>query len=291
MQDSIWKKEEARPLSDIIDNILKEDPDRLYLVRDFLPGFSFQEKAQPFFEEIKNRNLEKAWQVYTEIIFSDLAIRWCKKHNVKYTQPRRYLLWRGAKIYYLEEDVLRSISLPVLLPMGSLLEEEDRFLLELTLVGFRPAPRKLTSFLDPLVGHTWEEVMEAAKSRGEENVKKNLAARRGREESRQKWEDLRSQFGGLILGIDKKFFRSFPSGFAVRVMLKAATPVNVQRSFVEKNREDILLWIMEEIRKTPALMRKIGDLDFFTPTEVILLQNNEMEILFEGKNYVSGESS
>lgn len=133
--------------------------------------------------------------------------------------------------------------------------------------------------------------MEAAKSRGEENVKKNLAARRGREESRQKWEDLRSQFGGLILGIDKKFFRSFPSGFAVRVMLKAATPVNVQRSFVEKNREDILLWIMEEIRKTPALMRKIGDLDFFTPTEVILLQNNEMEILFEGKNYVSGESS
>jgi len=87
MQDSIWKKEEARPLSDIIDGILKENPDYLYWVQSFLPDYSFQGKTQPFFEEVKKRDLEKAWQVYTEIVFRDLAVKWCKKHNAKYTQP------------------------------------------------------------------------------------------------------------------------------------------------------------------------------------------------------------
>ena len=45
MQDSIWKKEEARPLSDIIDGILKENPDYLYWVQSFLPDYSFQGKV------------------------------------------------------------------------------------------------------------------------------------------------------------------------------------------------------------------------------------------------------
>ena len=89
----------------------------------------------------------------------------------------------------------------------------------------------------------------------------------------------RSQFGGMIIGLDKKFFRTFPTGFAVRMMVKATVPVNEQRAFVEKKREHILLWIIDEIMRTPVLLKKIGDLEYFKPTEVILLQNNEMEVL------------
>ena len=69
------------------------------------------------------------------------------------------------------------------------------------------------------------------------------------------------------------------TGFAVRMMVKATVPVNEQRAFVEKKREDILLWIIDEIMRTPVLLKKIGDLEYFKPTEVILLQNNEMEVL------------
>ena len=83
----------------------------------------------------------------------------------------------------------------------------------------------------------------------------------------------------MIIGLDKKFFRTFPTGFAVRMMVKATVPVNEQRAFVEKKREDILLWIIDEIMRTPVLLKKIGDLEYFKPTEVILLQNNEMEVL------------
>ena len=48
----------------------------------------------------------------------------------------------------------------------------------------------------------------------------------------------------MIIGLDKKFFRTFPTGFAVRMMVKATVPVNEQRAFVEKKREDICLIAM-----------------------------------------------
>ena len=89
----------------------------------------------------------------------------------------------------------------------------------------------------------------------------------------------------------KSFPRLFPTGFAVRILLTAQSEKLTQapsashphEQFVKKSRRGILLWCMEEIRKRPGIIRKIGSLDYYSPSGMVLLASNEIEVMFEVK--------
>ena len=50
---------------------------------------------------------------------------------------------------------------------------------------------------------------------------------------------------------------------------------------LQRNRKKILLWCMEEVRA--VFSDRIGDVGFYTPTQMVLLQSNEIEVIFEVK--------
>lgn len=52
---------------------------------------------------------------------------------------------------------------------------------------------------------------------------------------------------------------------------------------MKENRREILLWCMEEIRKRHGIIRKIGSLDYYSPSGMVLLASNEIEVMFEVK--------
>ena len=97
------------------------------------------------------------------------------------------------------------------------------------------------------------------------------------------WEELRSRFDGEVIGIYKESLDVVQAGFSIRVLLSATTPKEDRKAFVKTNYKEILLWLMEDIQKTPSIRRKIGDIKFYKPTEIVLLKVPQIEIKFETK--------
>ena len=99
---------------------------------------------------------------------------------------------------------------------------------------------------------------------------------------REKWDLLRERFGNKIMGIDKRYLRTFPRGFAVRVLMSTGN-IEDRKRFAQENRSDIIEWVTEEIAGMSNFMKKIGSLDYYRPTDMIILQSSEIEIIFEVK--------
>ena len=57
-----------------------------------------------------------------------------------------------------------------------------------------------------------------------------------------------------------------------------------RKGFVNQHRDDILTWCMEELQERNSIMNRIGDLDKYKPAKIILLQTNEIEVVFERKS-------
>ena len=212
-------------------------------------------------------------------IYSDIQYRASNECSIN----RRYLVVRGCKIFYLEENRLHLTTLPQAPPFFTFIDD-DFLLSELRAVGYNPQSLRIDSFLEPLIGSTWEEVLETARKRGEQNKKSKTGKAQIRKESNRKQKELNARFDGMILGIDKNFFRSFPTGFAVRVMMRATISPVEKREFITANKQPLLLWVMEEIGNSRKIMNQIGDVSFYTPTEIIFLQTSEIEIICENKD-------
>ena len=56
-----------------------------------------------------------------------------------------------------------------------------------------------------------------------------------------------------------------------------------RKRFAQENRCEIIEWAMDEIAGVSGFMKKIGSLDYYKPTDMIVLQNSEMEVIFEVK--------
>ena len=98
-----------------------------------------------------------------------------------------------------------------------------------------------------------------------------------------KWTDLKKKFSGVVTGLDRKFLNVHPNGFSVRV-LTTSIPSEKLKQFVEKNQEELLLWCTEEIQGVKRFMNKIGDLDYYTATELVVLRTAEIEVFYEVKS-------
>ena len=127
----------------------------------------------------------------------------------------------------------------------------------------------------------YTDFISEVKKRAERN--KNRKDKSPSEKIRaQQWEDLRARFDKYITGIDRNYINIHPTGFSVRIHMKTA-PIEERKSYVEKNRKDILIWCTGKIAEVRGFMRKIGDLSYYTPTEIVVLQSGEMEVFYEVK--------
>ena len=105
-------------------------------------------------------------------------------------------------------------------------------------------------------------------------------------DERKRWLTLNSESRLHVVGLDRRFIDIFPTGFSVRLLLRTSNSFDDQKKFIQGNRKDILKYVMNEIQYSKKIMKKIGDLKFYKPVEIILLRTNEVDIKFE----VKGES-
>ena len=139
----------------------------------------------------------------------------------------------------------------------------------------------VTRIIREFNGKSEDEVMEIAKryiDKREEHRTKEL-------ESLQKWERLRKKFGGLVIGTEKKV-DVYENGFSVRVLFNSNMTFDDRMSFIKENKCAFMKWIMKEVSENKIAIRKIGDIRFYKPVEIINLRANEVEVKFEVKRNI-----
>lgn len=123
-----------------------------------------------------------------------------------------------GNIYYVEDGIIRREPYPYLPPRCAGSEElgkaEDAFRAELAEHGYHPKLIHMKSFLDPLVGKTWEDLVRKAEQRAARSIRIKQA-QIPRDVEIKQWEDLRMRFNNTIIGIEKRYINIHPSGFSI----------------------------------------------------------------------------
>jgi hypothetical protein len=191
------------------------------------------------------------------------------------------ILWFSPEyVYYIDNDIIRKGRYKGS-PTAEMLNEADHFLSVLASMGYVPRESSLEKLLTEYSGHPYSELMNEVKQRVLRN-KAQLKLHQAEDET-AKWTDLKKKFSGVITGLDRKFLNVHPNGFSVRV-LTTSIPSEKLKQFVEKNQEELLLWCTEEIQGVKRFMNKIGDLDYYTATELVVLRTAEIEVFYEVKS-------
>ena len=94
----------------------------------------------------------------------------------------------------------------------------------------------MKSFLDPLVGKTWEDLVRKAEQRAARSIRIKQA-QIPRDVEIKQWEDLRMRFNNTIIGIEKRYINIHPSGFSIRVLMKSDSKENRKR-YAEEHRAE-----------------------------------------------------
>jgi len=190
----------------------------------------------------------------------------------------------GGNEYFLDENNLVQIRPEPELSFTEKLRrdfywKEQDFIKELESMGYHPIQIKLSGILDQYIGHSYDEFLDEIRSRVIRNAKRK-ASRPTWAEEQQKWKELRDRFNGLIIGFDKHYLNTHPSGFSIRVLLKSMSKED-RTAFVEKNKGNILRWCTENMPS--KYIQKIGSMDYYTPSEIAVLSANEIEVFYEVK--------
>ena len=119
------------------------------------------------------------------------------------------------------------------------------------------------------------EVIE--KYKGKRDERRALWFKRQKE-----WEKLREKFDGIVIGVDSEI-DVYDSGFSVRVLFSSDVTFAGRRQFLTENKKEFVRWVMNEIRNSKYLSRRIGDIKFYKPVEIINLRAHEVEVKFEVK--------
>ena len=110
--------------------------------------------------------------------------------------------------------------------------------------------------------------------------KEHLEVKKAEEEE---WKKLFKKFNGAVIGVDN-CIDVFETGFSVRVLINSGLSFDERRKFVTENQRDFLVWLMEEIKGAKRMMKKIGDMRFYRPAEMVTLRRaSEIEVKFEIK--------
>lgn len=101
--------------------------------------------------------------------------------------------------------------------------------------------------------------------------------------AREHWQKLFERFNGVVIGMDAKI-DVFVTGFSVRVLFNSSVGFNGRKKFLVENQRDFLLWLMGEIKGSKRVMKRIGEMSFYKPVEIINMRTvNEVEVKFEIK--------
>lgn len=133
--------------------------------------------------------------------------------------------------------------------------------------------------IDRLFTRISEDGVEKATSQFRQRREEN---RKKMEIERQRWDNLREKFGGIVISMDSKI-DIYSTGFSVRVLLNSETSFAERKKFLKENRTEFLKWLMYELMRNVKTSRRIGDISFYKPVEMTLLRVPEVEVKFEVK--------
>lgn len=133
--------------------------------------------------------------------------------------------------------------------------------------------------IDRLFTRISEDGVEKATSQFRQRREEN---RKKLEIERQRWDNLREKFGGIVISMDSKI-DIYSTGFSVRVLLNSETSFAERKKFLKENRTEFLKWLMYELMRNVKTSRRIGDISFYKPVEMTLLRVPEVEVKFEVK--------
>ena len=103
------------------------------------------------------------------------------------------------------------------------------------------------------------------------------------EYKRQKdWEKLRDRFDGVVIGVDSQM-DVYETGFSVRVLFGSDVSFGGRKRFLAENKIEFVKWVMNEISRSKVMTRRIGDMKFYRPVEIVNLRAHEVEVKFEVK--------
>ena len=131
------------------------------------------------------------------------------------------------------------------------------------------------------VGKTEEEI---ARVTGRYRTYREIR-RAERDKGFEKWAELREKFGGVVIGIDSEI-DVYDVGFSCRVLFNTDLSFSERGKFLRENRVEFVRWVMSEISDSKGIKRKIGDIRFYRPVEMVNLRMNEVEVKFEVKKEV-----
>ena len=117
------------------------------------------------------------------------------------------------------------------------------------------------------------------------NIRREARAKRYEEEA-ARWENLKSRFGGMVIGIGKDV-DVFDTGFSVRVIFRSDLSFADRKKFLQESKRKFLEWVMFEVRRDFRIKQKIGDFGFYKPVEIVNLRVPEVEVKFEVKKEVA----
>lgn len=139
----------------------------------------------------------------------------------------------------------------------------------------------VNAFLLEADGKTESEVREIA----EKFVRARKERQTQQAEFHRKWNELRKKWDGMIIGIDSSI-DVYDTGFSVRVLFGSDVGFLGRRKFLQENRIEFLRWVIHELSESKNAKRKIGDVRFYKPVEIVNLRANEVEVKFEVKEVV-----
>ena len=102
----------------------------------------------------------------------------------------------------------------------------------------------------------------------------------------EKWQKLREKFDGVVIGIDSRI-DVYGAGFSVRVLFGSDVTFEGKRKFLSENRIEFVAWVMHELAESKSAARRIGDMKFYRPVEIVNLRGHEVEVKFEVKREVA----
>ena len=98
----------------------------------------------------------------------------------------------------------------------------------------------------------------------------------------KEWKKLREKFDGIVIGLDSKI-DVYATGFSVRVLFGSDVNFGGMKKFLSENKIEFVKWVMHEIGQSKAMARRIGDMRYYRPAEIINLRVPEVEVKFEVK--------
>lgn len=111
-------------------------------------------------------------------------------------------------------------------------------------------------------------------------TKKDRSNRRIEERKEERdYQFVYDELDGLIVGIDKKI-NITDKDFSVRLILKSSHDFEKRKKIFKEKKKEIIGYVKREIERDKTKMKRLGDLNYYYCSEIILLKAPQAEMIF-----------